>query len=334
MTLQEKIKPEQFYPIIRGRLTQINDEILKQRRDNEQEDGAKFKGKKELHEKSESNENNEEAKEEARTGFGRELNLTFTQKFPDNNEIIEGEWMPANVEKQVSVEAKVAERLELKLGDQLSFLIGSQTVSAKITSIRTVDWNSLQPNFYMIFSDDVIGDFPATYITSFYLPKEEKLWLNELVADYPTLSIIDVAAMLEQIQSVIAQVSVAIQFVLLIVVIAATLVLLAQVQSSLDERKKETVIFRTIGAKGSIIRNAITYEFISLGGIAGFIAALVAEFSLYLLQTYSFKMDWVWHWELWLIGPLVGAAFVAIIGSLSTRSLLKITPSELIRQLA
>ncbi len=331
---EQGIKPEQFYPIIRGRLTQINDEILKQRRDNEQEDGAKFKGKKELHEKTESNENNEEAKEEARTGFGRELNLTFTQKFPDNNEIIEGEWMPANVEKQVSVEAKVAERLELKLGDQLSFLIGSQTVSAKITSIRTVDWNSLQPNFYMIFSDDVIGDFPATYITSFYLPKEEKLWLNELVADYPTLSIIDVAAMLEQIQSVIAQVSVAIQFVLLIVVIAATLVLLAQVQSSLDERKKETVIFRTIGAKGSIIRNAITYEFISLGGIAGFIAALVAEFSLYLLQTYSFKMDWVWHWELWLIGPLVGAAFVAIIGSLSTRSLLKITPSELIRQLA
>ena len=140
--------------------------------------------------------------------------------------------------------------------------------------------------------------------------------------------------MLEQIQSVIAQVSVAIQFVLLIVVIAATLVLVAQVQSSLDERKKETVIYRTIGAKGSVIRNAISYEFISLGAISGFIAASVAEFSLYLLQTYSFKMTWVLHWELWIIGPLSGAVFVAVVGSLSTRSLLKITPSELIRQLA
>ncbi|MDA8621475.1 FtsX-like permease family protein [Psychrosphaera sp.] len=335
---EKGIAPEQFYPIIRGRLTQINDEVLKQKRPEEAEDGAKFKGKGEFDETSETADKTKEKankdKEEARTGFGRELNLTFTDRFPNNNELVEGTWMPDDAQKQVSVEAKVAERLKLKLGDELSFLIGSQTVSATVTSIRTVDWNSLQPNFYMIFSDDVIDDFPATYITSFYLAKEDKLWLNELLADYPTLSIIDVAAMLEQIQSVIAQVSVAIQFVLLIVVIAATLVLVAQVQSSLDERRKETVIYRTIGAKGSVIRNAISYEFISLGAISGFIAASVAEFSLYLLQTYSFKMTWVIHWELWIIGPLSGAVFVAVVGSLSTRSLLKITPSELIRQLA
>ena len=331
---KQGITVEQFYPIIRGRITQINDEILKQpKRGEDQEDGAKRKGKAELNEEQGTSTDDQE-QEGQRVGIGRELNLTFTETFPENNEIIQGEWMVPNKAKQVSVEEGVAERLKLKLGDTLYFVIGAQTVSAEVTSIRTVDWNSLQPNFFMIFSNDVIADFPATYITSFYLPKEEKLWINELVTRIPTLSIIDVDAMLTQIKSTINQVSIAIQFVLLIVVIAATLVLLAQVQSSLDERRKETVIFRTIGAKGSMIRNAITLEFLSLGAVAGFIAALVAESSLVANQHFMFDMTWRPNWDLWLIGPLSGAMFVAIVGSISTRSLMKITPSELIRQLA
>ena len=360
MFAEKGIETEQFYPIIRGRLTHINDLELKKPRRGEgegdeyvEDDGAKQKGKPALHEiepgqDSESNEttangqnaadskNKAESKPEERgpVGIGRELNLTFTENFPDNNEIIAGEWMPQGQAKQVSVEEKVAERLQLELGDTLQFVIGAQTVSATVTSIRTVDWNSLQPNFYMIFSNDVIADFPATYISSFYLPKEDKLWLNELIQRIPTLSLIDIDAILNQVKSTINQVSIAIQFVLLIVVIAATLVLLAQVQSSLDERRKETVIFRTIGAKGSVIRNAITLEFLSLGAVAGLIAALVAESSLIAIQHFMFDMVWTPHWDIWLIGPLSGALFVSIVGSISTRSLLRITPTELIRQLA
>ena len=117
-------------------------------------------------------------------------------------------------------------------------------------------------------------------------------------------------------------------------VLAATLGLIAQIQSSLDERLKETVIFRTIGAKGSMIKNAIAFEFAILGGLAGLIAATVADVSLYFMQTYVFKISWSLHSELWLIGIGSGAAFVTIVGVFSTRSLLKITPSELIRQLS
>lgn len=370
MFAEKGIETEQFYPIIRGRLTHINDIELKNPRtsDNEsgttdgnsnennpnssfvEDDGAKRKGKAEFYETSTTNSSEQGTDEidsaaskdtaekpegeEPRRGIGRELNLTFTEDFPDNNEIVSGEWMPKDQKQQVSVEKEVAERLQLKLGDELQFVIGAQRVSAKVTSIRTVDWNSLQPNFYMIFSNDVIADFPATYISSFYLPKEDKLWLNQLIERIPTLSLIDIDAVLGQIKSTIDQVSIAIQFVLLIVVIAATLVLLAQVQSSLDERRKETVIFRTIGAKGSVIRNAITLEFLSLGAIAGFIAALVAESSLIAIQHFMFDMVWTPHWDIWVIGPLSGAVFVAVVGAISTRSLLRITPTQLIRQLA
>jgi putative ABC transport system permease protein len=340
---QKEVALEQFYPIIRGRLTTINDDVLLQNSRDKDDSGAKLTDGESEATVTQETKKTDDAQEvdtqededsEGRRGIGRELNLTFTELFPENNTLLEGEWMPEGQPNQVSVEQGVAERLDIKLGDKLGFLIGAREVEVDVTSIRDVNWNSFQPNFFMIFSNDVVADFPATYITSFYIPKEDKLWVNQLVKEFPTLSIIDIEAMVNEIQKVIEQVSVSISFVLLVVVLAATLVLLAQVQSSLDERRKETVIYRTLGAKGSMIQNAITFEFLSLGAIAGLIAALVAEVSLYLLQSQMFNMNWTPHPELWLIGPVSGAVFVALVGTISTRSLLKMTPNELIRQLS
>lgn len=323
MFAEQDVEPEQYYPIIRGRLTAINDETVNDKDDDDT--GAK-------HTSGEEVEREEE--EEGRQGLGRELNLTFSDQLAANNVLKQGEWMPEVDFPQVSIEEEVAERLDVKLNDKLKFLIGAKEVEVTVTSIREVDWNSFQPNFFMVFHPSVLADFPATYITSFYLPTEQKLWVNELIRAYPTLSIIDVEAMIEQIQEVIEQVSVSIQLVLIVVVCAATLVLLAQVQSSLDERRRETVIYRTLGARGKMIQNAITIEFLALGGIAGVIAAIVAEASLFMLQWQMFEMDWQLHPELWLIGPLSGALFVALVGNLSTRSLMKMTPNQMIRQLS
>lgn len=330
---EQKVEPEQYYPIIRGRLVAINGETVVDDEDSN-ESGAKHTSGEDQNNESQQTAEAEEQQEQGRQGLGRELNLTFSDQLAENNVLLEGEWMPEVEFPQVSIEEGVAERLDLELNDKLRFLIGAKEVEVTVTSIREVDWNSFQPNFFMVFHPSVLADYPATYITSFYLPKEQKLWVNQLLKQYPTLSIIDVEAMIEQIQEVIEQVSVSIQLVLIVVVCAATLVLLAQVQSSLDERRKETVIYRTLGAKGKMIQNAITIEFLALGGIAGVIAAIVAEVSLYLLQWQMFEMEWQPHPELWLIGPLSGALFVALVGNLSTRSLMKMTPNQMIRQLS
>jgi putative ABC transport system permease protein len=189
---QQEISLEQFYPIIRGRLTKINEEVLLQ--DDKNESAGKFtEGEGEQNREAEAE--TEEEKPEGRVGIGRELNLTYTELFPENNALIEGEWMVEGIPHQVSVEQRVAERLDIKLQDKLSFLIGAREVEVVVTSIRDVNWNSFQPNFFMIFSNDVVADFPATYITSFYIPKEDKLWVNQLVKQFPTLSIIDVEAL-------------------------------------------------------------------------------------------------------------------------------------------
>lgn len=334
---EQGVEPEQYYPIIRGRLTAINGEVVSDDDEEQNNTGAKHTGGEgEEQQSAAPSEEQAEGEEQSqgRQGVGRELNLTFSEQLAANNKVLEGEWMTPGRGAQVSIEKEIAERLQVTMGDSLTFLIGAKEVEAEVTSIREVDWNSFQPNFFMVFNNQVLNDFPATYITSFYLPKEQKLWVNDLLRAHPTLSIIDVEAMIEQIQQVIEQVSVSIQVVLFVVVCAATLVLLAQVQSSLDERRRETVIYRTLGAKGKTIQNAITIEFLSLGAISGVIAAIVAEVSLFMLQWQMFEMDWQVHWELWLIGPLSGALFVALVGNLSTRSLMRMTPNQLIRQLS
>ena len=105
-------------------------------------------------------ENREEVEQGDREeGFGRELSLTWRDTVPPNNEIVSGEWWGDNAEPQVSVEKQAAERLEIKVGDTLTFNIGGEVFTVPVTSLREADWGSLQPNFYMIFNTSTLADF-------------------------------------------------------------------------------------------------------------------------------------------------------------------------------
>ncbi len=305
-----EIESQGLYPVVRGTLVNIDDEKLTLFVSKEEEDKSDGGG---------------------RQGIGRELNLTWHNQMPNGNEIIEGEWFVEDATGQVSVESRVAERMEIELGSVLTFLIGSDEHKVTVSSIRTVDWNTMQPNFYMIFSDDVLRDFPATYIASFHVDASKKQAFNQFLKDFPTIMVIEVDAIIKQIQSVIGQVSLAIEFVLLIVIIAGVLVLTAQVQSSIEERQQEIVILRTLGAKGSLIRGSVMIEFWMLGVIAGVMATIATEVLLALLQSQIFKMDVSIHWQLWWLGPVIGGVFVSLVGLASTARLLTRNTSELLR---
>jgi len=300
-----------LYAVIRGRLSAINDDKLTKKASKESVDGQ----------------------DNGRQGIGRELNLTWRELIPNENSITEGQWwQPESTSAQVSVEESLANRLQIKLGDQLTFQLGSDTITVPVTSIRTVNWQSLQPNFYMIFSPLVLSDFPASYIASVYAPKDKKPALNQFLANYPTISLIDIDAMIEQLRKVIDQVSKAVEFILVLVVFAGCLVLVAQVQASMEEREREIAILRTIGAKGSLLRNSILYEFVALGAIAGLMASMAMELSVYLLQSYIFNMQTSFHFSFWLLGIFSGAAFVGIVGLLSCWRLLNLPSVTLIRR--
>lgn len=319
-----------FYPVLNGRLSAINGEktidIDDHDHDGEDEESSAKK------EKAATEENGEE-KQEGRRGMGRELGLTWRDDIPNENEIVEGSWWTADdKEPQVSVSEGVAKRLEIKLGDTLTFNIGGREVTVPVTSIRKVNWQTRQLNFIMIFNEGALNDFPSTSISAWNVSPENKDDFYRLLARFPTISFIDFEAIMKQLNEMIEQVTVAIELILILVVLAGSLVLVAQVQASMEERERELAILRTLGAKGSLLRNSILFEFVALGAIAGLMASIGMEIGVYLLQTQSFKMEGSFHFSYWVVGILSGAAFVGTIGMLSCWRLLNLTSVTLIRR--
>ena len=311
---QKSISASDLYAVIRGRLTAVNNDKIAKKASKETIDGS----------------------DNGRQGVGRELNLTWRAQLPKENIIKEGKWWendsPQAHKPQASIEQTLAKRLDIKLGDQLTFQLGSEAITVPVTSIRTVNWQSMQPNFYMIFNPQVLADYPASYISSLYVSGQNKIQLQHFLHDYPTISVIDVDAMILQLRKVIEQVSKAVEFILLLVVCASCLVLVAQVQASMEEREREIAILRAIGAKGALLRNSILLEFVALGAIAGLMASVAMELTVYLLQTHLFKMQISFHFEYWLVGIVAGSGFVGIVGLLSCWRLLKMSSVTLIRR--
>lgn len=306
---EQDFNASELYAVVRGRLTAINDDVIAKPVSKEQDNGS----------------------DNGRKGIGRELNLTWRSQLPNENTIAQGHWWNDN-KPQVSIEQSLAERLSIKLGDNLTFQLGSKIITVPVTSIRTVNWQSMQPNFYMIFSPQVLADFPASYISSLYVPEQKKKLLQRFLSNYPTITVIDVDAMIVQLRKVIDQVSKAVEFILVLVVFAGCLVLIAQVQASMEEREREIAILRTLGAKGSLLRNSILLEFVALGAIAGFMASAAMELTVYLLQSNLFNMQTSFHFEFWLLGILAGAGFVGLVGLLSCWRLLTLSSVTLIRR--
>ncbi|WP_345888049.1 ABC transporter permease [Shewanella algae] len=301
---QRQIAATDIYPVIRGRLSAINgEEVITAE---EQEQGQR-----------------------GRLGISRELNLTWRNTLPPNNEILEGHFNRQT--DDVSVESGVAERLGITVGDSLSFVIDNQTLTVKVASIRSVQWETLQPNFFMIFSQEVLAPFAYTSMASFHLDDGQKAVVLELIRNFPTVSIIDVGAMVAQLKEIVAQVSLALTLVLVLVVLASALVMIAQTEAGMASRQRELAVLRTFGAPGSLLKLATALEFALLGAVAGILAVTVAEFALWLLKTQVFELRVSPHWQWWLLAPLCGALLVALLGLWRCRTLLQKSCGELLR---
>lgn len=305
--LQQQLALDTFYPVVRGRLININNEHL-------------------------ADEATKDDRSQQRVGVGRELNLTWLTEIPSNNKVVSGQWFGDKLQAEVSVEQELAERLGLKLGDDLTFSVGGQQLEATVSSIREVDWNSLQPNFYMILSPDLLASFPATYISAFYLPAEQEAVLNQLARRFPTITVLSVDQIIEQVNDIIAQVTVALSYILILIGFSAALVLVAQVQATLEQRQTELAILRTLGARYAFLRNALLMEFALLGLMAGVFATLLAEILLLSLQQKVFNLPFSFHYALWWIGPLMGVVVVSILGWWQLRRLLNLPGASLIRR--
>ncbi|MCX2834543.1 FtsX-like permease family protein [Microbulbifer thermotolerans] len=302
MLADNRIVSTEIYPMVRGRLVAINGVPVK-----------------EIKEKD--------------NALRRELNLSWTETLAPDNRILEGEWWD-KVNEGVSVEVELAARLNLSLGDQLRFSVGGLTIEAPVASFRSLNWNSMRPNFYMLFAPGTLEDFPATYITSFYLPPEQKLLINDLVREFPSVSVIELDKIIQSIRDTIGQVSLAIESVLVLMLVAGVLVLLAGVRASISERLQEAAIIRTLGGRRRLLLQSLILEFGLLGAAAGMLAAIGAEATLAVLAQRVFELPLTFHPQLWLLGPLAGALLVGTAGTLACRRSVSQPPLRVLRELA
>ena len=261
--------------------------------------------------------------------------VTWTAQLPPDNEVVAGNWWGEdNRPGLVSVERDYAERIGVTLGDELVFRVNEQEITAVVDNMRTVRWDNMQPNFFFIFSPGTLDHLGATYLSTLLLQGEEKLLLNDLLRQFPTIVVLEVDALIEQIQSIIAQVSSAIELIAALVLVAGALVLLSCVNATLDERFRENAILRTLGAGRKLIMTSLLIEFAFIGLLAGVIATLGAELSLYYLQSEVFQQTFSLHYWVWIAGPLAGTVIIAALGFAATRKVVSSSPLSVLRQLS
>jgi len=286
-----EVERTQAFPIIRGRLTTINGV-----------EAAKY---------SETSEETD--------ALSREINFTWGDSLPEYNEVLEGSWTQ---EQGVSVESDVADQLGLKIGDELSFTINSQNVSAKVNSIRKVEWREMKPNFYFIFTPDVLSSIPSTWLVSFRLEEQHNQMLNELSRNHPTVSLMDIRKMGSKIQELLKQIVWSITVLAALGVVAGLLLIFTLLRLSLSQRQQEIRLYRTLGASKKRILNTIWCEYGLMALVAGSIAAMGSELSVAGVMNFGFELEPSLHPMLWIALPvLTFITLAAVVNSLIKRLL-------------
>ena len=300
------LPPPVVQPMIRGRLTAIND----QRVTPEQYADAR-----------------------AQRLAEREFNLSYGTRLPTGNRITGGAWHGDAAAPAFSVEAGVAETLGVRVGDTVTFDVSGQPVRAAVTSERTLRWDSMQVNFFFTASPAVLEAFPASLITSFYLPPAQVAddFALKLTRAFPNISLIDVGAVMSQVEGMIDRLITVVELVFGFAVAAGVVVLLAALQSTHDERAREFAIMRALGARLRQLRQTLGVEFAMLGALAGALAGVGASLVGWVLATNVFDMSYAPAIAPVLVGALVGAGGVMLAGWLGARALLRQPPLALLR---
>ncbi|SEP19079.1 ABC transporter permease [Nitrosovibrio sp. Nv6] len=305
---QHDMERPPVFPMVRGRLTEINGEPVA---------------------------SDEYADIRAKRLVEREFNLSWTDELQSDNEIVKGRWWKSGErgKAELSLEEDIAKTLGIEVGDTMTYDVAGTPFSAKVTSLRKVNWDSFRVNFFVVTPPGVLENYPASYVTSFHLPPEQIEVTNELIKAFPNLLVLDVANIISQVQKVIEQVTNAVEFVFLFTLLAGLAVLYAAIVSTQDERIHEAAIFRTLGARRGQLARAWAAEFAILGGLAGLFAAAGASALGYVIGEYALHLAYTFNPWIWLTGLLTGMVGVTAAGLMGTRAALSTPPLMTLRKI-
>lgn len=272
--------------------------------------------------------------ERAQRLVSREFNLSYGMALAPDNEILAGRWWRPHEQDQAlfSVEQELASTLDIHIGDRLRFQLAGQPVEATVSSLRSVQWDSFRPNFYVIGTPGLLQDRPTNYITSFYLPPGREAVLSDIVRQFPAVTVIDVSALMNQVREIIGRGAQAVEYVFVFTLIAGLLVLYAGIQASREYRRQESAILRTLGLRRRALLWAVGIEFFTLGLLAGLLASVCASVTGWLIARELFDLSYPFNPWLWLLGLLGSASGIGVAGLLATWPLVVRPPLQTLRE--
>jgi putative ABC transport system permease protein len=300
---EKGIAAPDLYPMVRGRVTALNGKPVSE---------AQYR------------------EERARRLIEREFNLSYMSDPPAHNAVSAGRWF-RDGSKELSVEEGIARTLGWQLGDELTFTVGGEAFSARITSLRSLRWDSMKVNFFVIAPPQLLQGLPTSFISAFRVEPGNEALMNELVGRFPNVTLVDVSAALRQAQDVIDQLVSAVQLVFVFALAAGLLVLYCALLSTEDERRREAALMRVYGAARRQVAASQRAEFLAMGLIAGTLATLGAAAIGELLARRVFDLDLPPSVSLWLAGPLAGLALLSVNAWLSSRKVLSASPALTLR---
>lgn len=300
------VEPPEFSPLVRARMTKINDISVKER---------------------------EYPDPDASWFVNREQNLSWSDSLDPSNEVVDGQWWPVGYDGPplVSIEQEVAVETGIVVGDVLEFEVAGQTVEAEVASIREINWDSFRPNFFLVLSPGALEAFPTTYIASMRIEPAERDSLVALVRQHPTVSVIDLDSVLQQVRSIIEKASLAVQAVFFFTLAAGIAVLFAAVQATIDERRFESAMLRAFGARKRIVFAGVMAEFAALGAAAGLLASAGASILAAIVATELFNLPYSFSPTLWIAGVTAGIGVVCVSGYFAARSAINSAPVDVLR---
>jgi putative ABC transport system permease protein len=298
-------KPVAFYPMVRGRLIEVNGKAVTAK---------------------------DFVDENAKRMVDREFNLSASPNLPPANKVVAGDYFTEQERGVMSLEEGIAKTLKLNLGDSVAFDVAGERIEVRITSLRKVDWDSFRVNFFALIPEASLAPLPKSYITAIHLPSSDTKTLPALVTAAPNVLVIDVSEIMSRVRSIVDQVARALEFVFAFTLVAGLLTLYTAVIATQDERRYDTALIRTLGGTRGQIRSALIAEFAALGGAAGLLGVLGSIVLTWALARQILKIDFVASPVVWIAGFAAATACTLLAGWLGTRSVLTTPPIQVLRE--
>jgi putative ABC transport system permease protein len=295
-----------LYPMVRGRLVGINDRMVGP--DDFQDDRAKRQ-------------------------LDRELNLSYADALPVHNQLVQGQPLDPG-RPEVSVEQTLAKSLGLKLGDRLTFDIAGESISATVSSIRSLRWDSMAVNFFMVLSPSLIQDQAQTFITSFHAPSTITAQVDRLSAEFPSLTVVSLDSILRQLRQVLDQTGFAVQALFIFSLGAGVLILVTSLSVTKADRLREAGVLRAFGASRRQLEQAQRLELMALGALSGLAAAIWSQAMGWAVARFAFELDVSINWISMLQLLLSGVALAGFGGWLVLREVSRVPPVQILRQVS